>query len=184
MSYTIRPGVSSDSKALSILLKESFYQAFRNVEGVTEEFFNNYFKTTLNPNNLKKVLENDKWTFLVAELENEPEKLQGMIQILHPNNDDNDEISFKKNLNKQVHLSRFYLLPSSQGSGLALILFEEILKICKNLKYTTMELDVLSTNYRGIRFYEKMGFKKIKEVHNEGDDKFKRVDWIMIKDLI
>ena len=53
------------------------------------------------------------------------------------------------------------LKKSVWGNGLGTKLFENAIIAAKELGYEQMELEVVSTNERGIRLYEKMGFRTV-----------------------
>jgi len=57
-------------------------------------------------------------------------------------------------------LKRFYLAKRMRGSGLAPRLFSDLVDKARAFGYSTLLLDVPSTNKRAIRFYEKEGMQE------------------------
>jgi len=79
-----------------------------------------------------------------------------------------------------VDLFRLYILPEYQSKGIGSELLSMIEK--KYPKATKIAVSVDENNDAGIRYYERRGFKKIKQ---EKDDSFDEVmtEWLMEKDF-
>lgn len=70
------------------------------------------------------------------------------------------------------------------GSGIGSIMLETALKYAKKVGYEQAELEVVSTNTKAIKLYEKFGFKKYgvkpdNMKYKNGD--YASVDWMMVK---
>lgn len=72
--------------------------------------------------------------------------------------------------NGKAHLHRLYILPEHQGKGLGSKLYEKAEKQIKGQKASKIQLEVLSQNKKGLKFYKKFGFeeKEQKEVKLKG----------------
>ncbi|WRT65123.1 uncharacterized protein IL334_002065 [Kwoniella shivajii] len=197
IKYEVRPAVDSDAKELCSLLRESFYQAFSKADGMSESLLHDYFNEMLIEPKLKDSIADPKHDYFVGAESEQSNKLGGMIQLRYPISDlagtgtgkgkddeqeKEDQKEEEKEDHKEVYLARLYLLPSSQGSGLASQLFNKAQNHAKSLGYNKIKLDVWDGNARGIAFYEKIGFVKLYENKVE-EDRFKRTDWIMRKEI-
>lgn len=79
--------------------------------------------------------------------------LVGVVQLLV---DDN------MNLEYTPYLANLYIKENKRGNNLSKILIMDIINTCKNLNYNKLYL-----HSKHINFYEKYGFKLIKEVNNK-----------------
>ena len=63
-----------------------------------------------------------------------------------------------ENAPNSIYVDRFHVAPAFHGSGVAMALIDESVKILAN-SYTKIELTVLEGNERAMAFYLKAGFK-------------------------
>lgn len=79
-----------------------------------------------------------------------------------------------------IDLFRFYVLPAHQGRGIGSKLFEMVEQRYPDA--TKMKVYVDVNNSQGIEYYQRRGFKKIKQ---ETEESFGEVitDWLMEKEL-
>ena len=70
------------------------------------------------------------------------------------------------------------------GSGIGSIMLETALRYAKEVGYEQAELEVVSSNIKAIKLYEKYGFKKYGTKPNNmkySNGSYASVDWMMVK---
>jgi len=69
-------------------------------------------------------------------------------------------------------LHRIYLKPKYQGQGVGSKLYQKVEKDVRDKKADKIELEVLAENQKGVRFYQKQGFKekKSEEIDFKGEE--------------
>jgi ribosomal protein S18 acetylase RimI-like enzyme len=90
------------------------------------------------------------------------------------------EINCKKNGMTKIH--KIYVLPATQGKGVGKKLIDRIEKIAAQNKNQTLSLNVYRKN-PAIEFYEKLGFKSVKEVDIDVGHGFTMNDFVMEKNI-
>ena len=82
--------------------------------------------------------------------------------------------------NTKIH--KIYVLPNTQGKGIGKLLIDEVLKIAKQKKQSSLTLNVNRDN-RAIRFYKHLDFKIVGEENIPIGNGFLMEDYIMEKAL-
>lgn len=78
-----------------------------------------------------------------------------------------------------LHISKFYVLPTFRSAGIGTHAMELVKKRAKELEVSKMELLVNRRNSRGIKFYERHGFKIEKAVESCFDNGHCEEDFLM-----
>ncbi|SFE61330.1 GNAT family N-acetyltransferase [Thermoflexibacter ruber] len=90
------------------------------------------------------------------------------------------ETSYQERETTKIH--KIYVLPTAQGKGVGKILMDSIEKIAKEKGNKTLSLNVNRYN-PAINFYEKIGFKILKEEDIDIGKGFLMQDFIMEKNI-
>ena len=93
----------------------------------------------------------------------------GILRIL----ENEPLIDFKKE--KAAKLQRIYLAPSAQGKGIGKALINWTENKQRELGYSILWLEVMDTQTKAIRFYEKLGFKISGKLSLESDLVYKNL---------
>ncbi len=73
----------------------------------------------------------------------------------------------------EIHITIFAIHPCYQGKGLGRFLFSSFLNIIKYKKIQTVRLEVKGSNVTAIKFYQRLGFKKVAHranLYQDGSD--------------
>jgi ribosomal protein S18 acetylase RimI-like enzyme len=90
------------------------------------------------------------------------------------------ETNYQGTYKTKIH--KIYVLPSAQGKGVGKILMDSIEKIAKEKGNKLLSLNV-NRNNPAINFYEKIGFKKIRQEDIDIGKGFLMQDFIMEKNI-
>src|SRR5260221_1777462 len=90
------------------------------------------------------------------------------------------EINYKDQDKTKIH--KIYIMPTAQGKGVGKELVNHIGGIARLNKNTIFLLDVYRHN-PAVRFYEKIGFKKVEEQITEVGNGFVMDDFVMEKSI-
>lgn len=94
--------------------------------------------------------------------------------------------SYELNYKSEPHLMmhKLYLLPSSQGLGVGRSIINYLHHIAQEQQQKLVQLQVLNTNQKAKAFYEKLEFKKVRQVPKVLDDGMGIfIDNVMVKEL-
>lgn len=170
-AFSFREATVADAGPISHLIGSTWAKFF--AYSVTDSDLETYLTKTVSPDQITREIQSDTRLFLVAENDT------GIIGVAQLNL---DTIDFNLTLEYPVELNRLYIKPDQQGSGLAAELLRYTEGRCKEIGKRGLWLGVWEDNARGIRFYEKMGFKRVGE-HSFYVGESKRRDWVMQKAL-
>ncbi|WVW78830.1 hypothetical protein I302_100793 [Kwoniella bestiolae CBS 10118] len=171
--HTFRIGQPSDAMAISDLLIEVFTQTFSH--DLPPDDLDEYLKNTLSPQQIENDIRdpNSIW-ILTSSLEDE---LLGIIQLR--TNSIKECLALTAN---PIELHRIYLSTRTHGKGLSQAILQHAEGLAREREYRSIWLGVYSKHPQGIRFYEKMGFKRCGErIFVVGAER--QVDWVMEKSL-
>jgi len=156
-----------DLASLLDLAQTSFVQAF--TEGNKPENVQAYLSQAFTPAQLEKEWRNPASTFLLASLEG---KLVGYtkVNLAAAQTDVQDPES--------LEVARLYTLEEVWGRGVGQFLLDAALDFAKEKGKTFVWLGVWEHNARGIRFYEKNGFKTFGSHPFPFGDEIQN-DWLM-----
>ncbi|HMT27666.1 MAG TPA: GNAT family N-acetyltransferase [Bacteroidia bacterium] len=167
----IRKAVIQDYEMLAVLGRRAFYEAFGDYNDPAD--MQAYLDLAFNPDTIKKQLQDEDITYLVATYQHDP---VGYAKLKRN--------SFPPELkdSKCLQLERIYVLQAYIGKKVGRTLMEECLKIASAEKYDQIWLSVWQENKRAIEFYNKWGLKVIgyKQfiIGNEIND-----DFVMAKEV-
>ena len=148
--YNIIKAQPSDAKTLSKLSKETFLVAHGH--SAPEKEINTYINNNFNEENFVRELNDEKNIYHLITYKH---IIVGFSKINL--NSKNEHIE-----NKQITLlSRIYLLKEYYDLSLGKALFNFNISLAKKQKQSGIWLAVWTENHRAIRFYKKMGFKKV-----------------------
>ena len=104
------------------------------------------------------------WMYSPESLQKQIEEEGHIYYIAYRDDEPAGYLSIQQESENLFHLQKIYVLPHFQGYRLGQLLFEHAIKSIKDLHPTpcTMELNVNRDN-KALRFYEKMGMKKVRE---------------------
>ncbi|NNC82471.1 MAG: GNAT family N-acetyltransferase [Flavobacteriales bacterium] len=142
---SIRSAQRSDVPDIRDVLYRSFYQTFRtekNHDSLTS------YLDSLNEHAIEAMMDEVDTRFLVMEEEG---KIVGMSQIVNE--------SFGMDSGDCMKIERLYIDPDRLGKGSGKIMMEHIIQLAKDEEHQWLWLLVLRSNFRGVRFYERFGFK-------------------------
>lgn len=169
---TIRLATPADAELIANMSRETFYNAFApdNTEANMEKFMNEVFTRErlmdeLNlPNNI----------FLLAYIDNKPAGYVRMRDKAIPEAElGSDNI---------IEIARIYTISDHIGKGIGTELIHKCISLAKEKQRIFIWLGVWEKNLKGIRFYERFGFKKFGEhLFVLGDDI--QTDLLMMKNL-
>ena len=142
-----------EDKEWELLLKiacETFAATFQHLN--TKENFDKYIAENLNGKCVKKELANAGSVFYFYYFK---KQLAGYVK-LNENDAQTEELGASA-----IEIERIYLYEKFQGKGLGRKMMEHIFKIASEKNKSKIWLGVWEENIAAIKFYEKLGFKKI-----------------------
>ena len=147
---TIKKATVTDVKQLAIVAKKAFFIPHQ--YAIPEEIMDNYLKESFSEENLKKEVTQKNYKYLLIFYKDE---LAGFSKVIlnTPNEHFKD-----KNVTK---MERLYLVEEFYGLGLGKKLFDFNVDFIKKNNQKGIWLYVWIKNDRALRFYKKVGFKKI-----------------------
>jgi ribosomal protein S18 acetylase RimI-like enzyme len=74
-----------------------------------------------------------------------------------------DPIGTSKNLNPTAQIAAIFVSPSFRKQGVASALIKHILQRMQELHFVTVLVELYKTNSTGLKFFDAVGFKEIKE---------------------
>lgn len=161
----------SDSEELKKIGKKTFDETFRSQN--KEENIEEYLKTTFTSKRMVDELNNPNSYFYFIYFK---EELAGYLKVNI--NDAQTEVVEGSN----IEIERIYILKKFQKHGLGKKLYDQAIKIARDLECENIWLGVWGKNKNAIQFYKKLGFYKIDEhTFYMGDEK--QIDFIMLKEL-
>lgn len=105
--------------------------------------------------------------------------------LLHTDGEDIGYVAIREEkMNKELFLSKIYILKKYRGKGFATQTFQYLEDFCKGKGYTKIWLTVNKYNLNSIKTYEKKGFKKIRTQVVEIGEGYVMDDYVMEKDLV
>ncbi|GAB4036986.1 GNAT family N-acetyltransferase [Spirosoma gilvum] len=143
-----RKADADDAELLSFLAKETYIQAFAHTwpdqEGLT-----NYVSKSFNPETLANQLAEPGTEFYIVQLANEP---VGYFKFTIADN--------------SLFLSKMYFLQKAIGQQLGTQCMAFIETVQQKHNLSEIRLEVLASNEKGIRFYQKHGFREVGQKEN------------------
>ena len=150
MEINIARADSYDAEAISLIGKISFRKAFGNVFDNND--LDDYLNTEYDPDRIAVRINRENNLYLVARMDDRPVGFANVRKFSL-----NDEIES----GAQMQLEKIYVLPGFQNSGAGTALLREVISLANEYCPDFIWLDVYSSNEKGIRFYERNGFKKM-----------------------
>jgi ribosomal protein S18 acetylase RimI-like enzyme len=147
---TIRKATVNDVKQLAIVSKKAFFIPHQHV--IPKEIMGNYLKESFSEENLTKEVTQENYEYHLIFYK---EELAGFSKVIL--NTPNEHLK-DQNVTK---MERLYLVEEFYGLGLGKKLFDYNLDLTKKNNQKGIWLYVWIKNYRALKFYEKVGFKKI-----------------------
>ena len=148
--FGIRTGTVGDAPLLSRIGAETFLATYGGKENPDQEDILRYISIAYDEEVIRKELIDEGFRYLIAESGNEP---AGYARLKIG--------SYTKDLaaKRPLEISRIYLLPQFQGSGLGKKLMERCFEEAERFSCDAIWLSVWRQNEKAIGFYERMGFK-------------------------
>ena len=141
---SIRLAQRSDASQIVKVLYDSFYQTFRTDKN---EHSVKAYLDTLNEDAILQMMVRDDTEFHLIE---EERKILGFVQLLNES---------PHNRSKALKVERLYIDPGALGKGLGGQLMNHSIALAEGQGCEEIWLLVLRSNDRGVKFYEKIGFK-------------------------
>ncbi len=160
----IRTALATEAMLISDLANEIWWQAYSSI--LSEEQISFMLKEIYDPALLtRQIKEGD--LFHIAESDN---KACGFISAMP-----------KEKQSEIYRIEKLYILKEAQGLGIGKKLIGNIEEIARNKGFSALELNV-NRNNPASKFYEKVGFKIVKEVDIPYHH-FTLNDYIMLKSI-
>ena len=129
------------------------------IHNMAEVVFRETYRTILSPEQMDYMME---WMYSMPSLEKQVEE-EHVYYIAWDGNTPQGYVSVQKEREGLYHLQKIYVMPSAQKTGLGKLLMDRALEhVRKDAGHATVELNVNRENpARG--FYERMGFKVVRQ---------------------
>lgn len=135
------------------------------ISDVLENEFDNFW----NYNVFKQELENKNSIYIVAKIE---DKIVGFGGIWKSVDD--------------VHITNIVVKKDCRHLGIGAKILDKLINIAKELKFTSITLEVNENNEIALRLYEKFGFKKLgirKKYYNNSDNAVIMTKYLLIEHI-
>lgn len=163
MAIRIIKATTAEATQISVVGKQSFYDAFHSIF-INKNELAKYLNHTYSMEKLKGSISNTNNLFFVAYDDDKP---VGFAKIKKQS--PHQQIK----ANTQTELQKIYVLKEYHGSGVGLTLLNTVLDAAREIGPELMWLNVHVTNSKAKRFYEKNGFVQAgKHYHTIGTQKF------------
>lgn len=146
---SIRQATVEDAKLLTDLAYTTFWDAFAHHPKNAPDDLNHYMRQAFSLEQIAIELEDDRSTFLIAEIETRPAGYAKLIV---------DSIEKGIEAESPVELNRLYSHQEYLGKGVGQNLMDECFARARRHNHDVMWLGVWEHNPRAQRFYEKNGF--------------------------
>ncbi len=166
----IRIATIADAELIADLSRETFYNAFApdNTEADMTKFMNEGFTRE----RLIEELNLPDNIFLLAYADNKP---AGYVRMR-----DKSKPEAELGSDNLIEIARIYTITDKIGKGIGTELMNKCFAIAEEKQRAFIWLGVWERNFKGIRFYERFGFKKFGEhLFVLGNDI--QTDWLMMK---
>ena len=168
---TIRTATSNDAYAISELAKQTFTESFG--QNYSPTALENYLNQTFNFDKIGASIDKPNNFFLVAIFNKLP---VGYLKLKL-------DLRFKNlNYEKQSQLQKIYVLNDYIRNQIGTNLLDIAIKYLKEREVEVLWLDVLQTNNKAIKFYERHGFEKF-DIYIHKFEEFDSTFDVMIKKL-
>ena len=157
----IRDGDTEDIPVIGYLAQIIWPVAYKEI--LTKDQLDYMLNYIYSPNSLLRQMTEQKHQFLIAELDEEPVGFASYSKIIEPD-------TYK--------LHKLYVRSDIQGKGLGKALLEEVINRIQPA--TALHLNVNRSN-KARNFYEKLGFKIIKEEDVDIGNNYFMNDYVMEK---
>jgi ribosomal protein S18 acetylase RimI-like enzyme len=141
----------SHAAAIATIGKKSFRNAFEHLFNSREQLFE-YLEYTYDPNKLVKSIRKENNIYLLAWHDGEP---IGFAKLKKHSLHEQIEAG------AQMELQKLYVLQEYHGTGAGTALLEDVKRLAQKAAPDYLWLDTHVSNEKGIRLYERNGFKKI-----------------------
>ncbi len=165
MELVIMPAEIDDIHSIGYLAYQVWPTAYKDILSLDQLQY--MLELIYNPVALRKQMTVDHHQFIVAELEDEPVGFASYSKI------------FDSGISK---LFKLYVRPDVQGKNLGKSLLKYTEDAVKELGATTLSLNV-NRNNKAVQFYEKMGFKIVKQEDIDIGNNYFMNDFILEKKL-
>lgn len=151
------------------------------IQRVAKIAFPATYKDILTPEQLEYMME---WMYSMENLCKQMEQEGHIYYIAYQEDRPVGYVSVQAQGKDLFHLQKIYVLPSCQGLGIGKVLFEQAIKVIKEIHPSpcVMELNV-NRNNKALFFYEKMGMRKVREGDFPIGNGFYMNDYIMAIDI-
>lgn len=139
---------------ISLLAQATFTETFAHL--FQPDVLQRYLIANFHPDKLKSSLDKQNNQFLLAYYQDEP---VGYAKLKA--NSPNQAIQAVN----QMELQKIYFLSKCHGKQLGAAMMDTCMKYFRQNAPVTVWLDVLETNMKAIRFYQKFGFKTVGKEH-------------------
>jgi ribosomal protein S18 acetylase RimI-like enzyme len=147
-SLIIRPAHTNDAEGIFKVLRDSRIDTYPNKQyGISK---NDFVVKFSNKHKWIKEIESDVQSFdseHKAWVAGSGNKIIGFIEA--------------GKYNEKVWIKSFYILTQYQGKGIGSLMLNKAIKWSKNLKQTTIWLEVVKYNKRVVDFYKRRGFTEV-----------------------
>lgn len=147
------------------------------IQEVAEVVFPITYREILTPEQLDYMMD---WMYSTENLHKQMEEEGHIYYIVFEGCKPIGYVSIQPQDKDLFHLQKIYVLPSYQGFGLGKLLFEQAIRVIKEMhpEPCVMELNV-NRNNKALRFYERMGMHKDREGDFPIGNGFYMNDYIM-----
>lgn len=159
----IRDGDIEDIPVIGYLAQIIWPVAYKNI--LTKDQLDYMLDYIYSPKSLQKQMAEQKHKFLIAELDEEPVGFASYSKIIEPN-------TYK--------LHKLYVRTDIQGKGLGKALLDEVINRIQPA--SALHLNVNRQN-KAKTFYEKFGFKVLKEEDVDIGKGYFMIDYVMSKEF-
>ena len=142
-----------------IEIRRAAGEGLATIHNMAEVVFRETYRTILSPEQMDYMME---WMYSMPSLEKQVEE-EHVYYIAWDGNTPQGYVSVQKEREGLYHLQKIYVMPSAQKTGLGKLLMDRALEhVRKEAGHATVELNVNRENpARG--FYERMGFKVVRQ---------------------
>jgi len=148
------------------IARETWYDVYANILSVEQiEYMLEWMYSI---NSIRDQTENQNHHYLMVK---EGDESLGFISY---------ELNYRGEAKAKVH--KIYVLPGQQKKGIGKLLIDKVVEIAKSKSNEALLLNMNKQN-NAVHFYEKMGFRIVKEEYNDIGNGFVMDDYVLEKDL-